>query len=56
MSATLRVEDFTENRSLFMTPPPVIQVTNLTMYLVQLVYVGGVSPVSCDSTLQQKNT
>ena len=25
-SATLRVEDFTENRSLFITPPPVIQV------------------------------
>lgn len=27
MSATLRVEDFTENRYLFKTPPPVIQVS-----------------------------
>lgn len=26
MSATLRVEDFTENRKLFPTPPPVIKV------------------------------
>ncbi len=28
MSATLRVEDFTENRRLFPTPPPVIKVFN----------------------------
>lgn len=27
MSATLRVEDFTQNKKLFSTPPPVIQVT-----------------------------
>lgn len=26
MSATLRIEDFTENRKLFATPPPVIKV------------------------------
>lgn len=27
MSATLRVEDFTENTRLFKTPPPIVKVT-----------------------------
>ncbi len=28
MSATLRVEDFTQNRTLFPTPPPVVRVSS----------------------------
>lgn len=33
MSATLRVEDFTENKRLFRSPPPVIKVSDSSMFL-----------------------
>ncbi len=33
MSATLRVEDFTENKRLFRTPPPVIKVSDFLFHL-----------------------
>lgn len=34
MSATLRVEDFTENTRLFKVPPPVIEVTVIVIHLL----------------------
>ncbi|KAK3540558.1 hypothetical protein QTP70_034306 [Hemibagrus guttatus] len=39
MSATLRVEDFTENKRLFRTPPPVIKVLAISTILSALLFL-----------------
>ena len=40
MSATLRIEDFTENRRLFKVPPPVITVRNYLSFVIFVFILG----------------
>ena len=42
MSATLRIEDFTQNKTLFPAPPPVIKVIITKLMTALMLLVGGV--------------